>query len=80
MIEELAKAGFESFYSGSDLGWKWEGQLEKTKELWRMVIGEVLRKREELSPDLKVIGIVHERKRNDIWKKQSRHRSRGIET
>ncbi len=44
MIEPLAKAAFESFYAGSDLGWKWEGELEKTKEHWRMVIRAVLKR------------------------------------
>lgn len=51
MIEELAKTGFEAFYAGSNLGWKWEDQIEKTQEHWRMVIGEVLRKREELTTE-----------------------------
>lgn len=62
MIDELAKIGFEYFYAGSDLGWRWEDQIEKTKEHWRFVIREILRKREELAPDLKVTGIVHGRK------------------
>lgn len=67
MIEQLAKAGFESFYAGSDFGWRWETQIEKTKEHWRKVIGDVLRRQEELeegADNLKVTGIVHERKRN----------------
>ena len=65
MIEELAKAAFESFYVGSDLGWKWETQLEKTKEHYKRVIQAVLRRQKELeygTESLKVTGIVHERK------------------
>lgn len=42
MIEELAKTAFESFYAGSDLGWRWEGQIEKTKEHYRKMIRAIL--------------------------------------
>jgi hypothetical protein len=42
MIDELAKTAFETFYAGSDLGWKWEGQIEKTKECYRRMIRAVL--------------------------------------